>query len=193
MSGPPDFSELVGPDVPADERERLRRVHDLLVAAGPAPGPVRRAPRAGVAARRRRSVLALVAAALVAAGAFGGYLAARGGEAGFEATRVVLMRPTQRAPGASAVIRIGARDENGNWPMLLRVEGLAPLRGGYYTLLLTKNGRPVAACGTFQVGEEKVTTVRLSASYRLAEFDGWVVKPYVHGRKAFNERVLLRS
>ena len=37
MSRPPDFDDLVGGDLPADERERLRRVHDLLVEAGPPP------------------------------------------------------------------------------------------------------------------------------------------------------------
>ena len=35
MSGP-DFRELVGDDLPAEERARLQRVHDQLVAAGPA-------------------------------------------------------------------------------------------------------------------------------------------------------------
>ena len=37
MSGP-DFDELVGgDDLPGPERERLQRVHELLVAAGPPP------------------------------------------------------------------------------------------------------------------------------------------------------------
>src|SRR5207245_1293825 len=31
----PEFDELIGADAPAEERERLRRVHELLVAAGP--------------------------------------------------------------------------------------------------------------------------------------------------------------
>jgi len=31
----PDFNELVGEDLPAAETERLRRAHDLLLAAGP--------------------------------------------------------------------------------------------------------------------------------------------------------------
>ena len=37
MSDTPDFRELVGEDLPRDEEERLRRVHELLVAAGPPP------------------------------------------------------------------------------------------------------------------------------------------------------------
>ena len=36
MSRDPDFDELV-PDAEEGERERLRRVHDMLVAAGPPP------------------------------------------------------------------------------------------------------------------------------------------------------------
>ena len=36
MSGP-NFDELVGAELPPSERERLRLVHDLLVAAGPPP------------------------------------------------------------------------------------------------------------------------------------------------------------
>src|SRR5205807_4833909 len=37
MTRPPEFDELLGPDVPAEERARLQRVHDLLVEAGPPP------------------------------------------------------------------------------------------------------------------------------------------------------------
>ena len=37
MTREPDFNEFVGEDVPAEERERLRRAHDLLLAAGPMP------------------------------------------------------------------------------------------------------------------------------------------------------------
>jgi len=33
----PDFDELVGGDVTGDERERLRRAHELLVHTGPPP------------------------------------------------------------------------------------------------------------------------------------------------------------
>ena len=35
MTRPPDFDTLIGQEVAADERERLRRVHELLVTAGP--------------------------------------------------------------------------------------------------------------------------------------------------------------
>ncbi len=37
MTRGPDFDDLVGTDVEQAERERLRRVHDLLLEAGPPP------------------------------------------------------------------------------------------------------------------------------------------------------------
>ncbi len=36
----PDFGDLVGTDLGPDERARLEHVHDLLLAAGPPPGPI---------------------------------------------------------------------------------------------------------------------------------------------------------
>ena len=33
----PDFDELIGNELEGDERERLLRVHELLIAAGPPP------------------------------------------------------------------------------------------------------------------------------------------------------------
>ena len=37
MTRHPDFDDLVGQDVPAAERDRLRRAHELLLEAGPPP------------------------------------------------------------------------------------------------------------------------------------------------------------
>src|SRR6266571_4646750 len=37
MTGPPEFRDLVGDDLPAEERARLERVHELLMEAGPPP------------------------------------------------------------------------------------------------------------------------------------------------------------
>ncbi len=70
----PDFDDLVGNDVEASERERLERVHELLVAAGPPPDlyavrPIELRPR-----RRRGAVLAIAAALAVAAFALGAAL-----------------------------------------------------------------------------------------------------------------------
>jgi hypothetical protein len=189
----PDFDDLVGSDLDPAERERLRRVHDLLVAAGPPPElPLRlEAPRVR-AFPRRRALAFLLAAALVAA-AFGAGWFARG-EDGFQVRRAVPLRATPDAPGASGLIKLGFPDANGNWQMLVTVRGLRPLpKGGYYILLLTKEGKPVATCGTFNVTSTAETTVRLGASYRLKNFDGWVVQPWMFGHKKLNERIYLRT
>jgi hypothetical protein len=194
VSGPPNFDELIGPDLPPGDRERLRRVHELLVAAGPPPEmptlgaspPVRTHPR-------RRVAALLIAAALTLAAFTAGWLL-RGTNDEFDVRRAVPMRSTENAPNASALIELGYADDEGNWPMLVTVRGLKPLpKGGYYELLLTRNGKPVAVCGSFKVKSEGATTVRLGASYDLSNFDGWVIRPYVHKRERFNELVFLKT
>src|SRR5436189_4606471 len=83
MTDTPDFRDLVGDDLTPEERERLKRVHDLLVSAGPPPelppalidpskqldAPVVQLPR-----RRIGAVIAL-AAALALAAFLGGFIA----------------------------------------------------------------------------------------------------------------------
>jgi hypothetical protein len=78
--------------------------------------------------------------------------------------------------GAFASIDLLAKDEAGNWPMDVRVRGLAPSedRDDWYELWLTKDGELAASCGTFIVAEG-VTEVHLSVPYPLKRFDGWVV------------------
>jgi hypothetical protein len=188
----PDFDELIGEGLSEGERARLWRVHELLLAAGAPPelpprlaeppAPERRhEPEVQVLPRgipRRRLAAAIVLAAALAAAAFGGgYLVGDRGE-GRElgATRATLqMRGTPEAPDAFASLRIGERDDAGNWQMLLAVRGLYHLGGsGFYELLLTKKGNPVASCGTFNVSGKR-TVVTLNAPYQLKEFDGWVV------------------
>ena len=193
MSGP-NFDELVGADLPDDERERLRRVHDLLVAAGPPPEMPQLVASPPVRALPRRRVAALLIAAALALAAFGAGWLLSGPNDEFDVRRAVPMRSTANAPNASGLIELGYADDEGNWPMLVTVHGLKPLpEGGYYELLLTRDGRPVAVCGSFKVKSEGATTVRLGASYDLSNFDGWVVRPYVHDRDAFNELVFLRT
>lgn len=190
----PEFDELVGPEVVGEERAQMRRAHDLLIAAGPPaelpaalePSPVRAFPR-------RRAAALLLAAALATALFAGGWYA-RGEEESFDVRRVVPMRATAKATGASALIKLGHPDATGNWEMILVVRGLEPLpEDGYYVLLLTKDGKPIATCGSFKVSTADQTTVRLGASYKLGEFDGWVVRPYIHGRDAFNETIVLTT
>jgi hypothetical protein len=189
----PDFDELVGADLPEDERVRLRRVHDLLVAAGPPPQMPAHLASPPVRSLRRRRVAAALLAAALAVAAFGAGWLLRG-EDDFEVRRAVPMHSTANAPGASATIELGWADEQGNWPMLVKVRGLKPLPdGGYYELLLTKDGQAVATCGSFKVKDDGETVVPLGASYDLKNFDGWVVRPYIHGRDRFNETVVLTT
>ncbi|HSC91898.1 MAG TPA: anti-sigma factor [Gaiellaceae bacterium] len=195
MSGP-DFDALVE-DVGGEQRDRLREVHELLLAAGPppelppslehAPGS---APRPAVRLMpRRRLGAALVLAAALALAAFGsGYLvAARSGpDAGFHEDFALSMRGTGAAPEAAASLLVGEIDSAGNWPMEMTVHGLPELPSGQrYELLLTRGGRPAASCGTFVV--HGTTVVFLNAPYRLRRYDGWVVT------REGDDRALLRT
>jgi hypothetical protein len=96
----------------------------------------------------------------------------------------VAMQPTENARDAAAVIRIGERDDDsGNWQLELEITGLPPLRPGEtYDLWLAKDGEYAASCGTFSVGEGE-TTVRMSASYRLSEYDDWVITKHGSGEE----------
>jgi Anti-sigma-K factor rskA len=180
MSRKPNFDELVGgDDLSSAESERLRRVHDLLVAAGPPPDFEPAEPPAPPAAsvtrlvpRRRVALVALAAAFLVAA--FGaGYFA---GDRSPGAERVVAMTGTPQAAAASASLRVYQLDSAGNWPMKLEVKGLAPSRNGRpYELWLAKHGRLAALCGSFLPKADGTATVRMNAPYRLSDYDSWVI------------------
>ena len=204
MSRPPDFDDLVGGELSPGERERLERVHDLLVAAGPPPElppsaaePTTESPREVALAflPRRRLGAALALAAAIALVAFlGGYIAGyrHHKTAAFSAVRTVTLHGTRHAPAATAIVAIG-KSSNGNLPMLVTAEGLKRLPPeSYYTLALTKHGKPVVTCGTFKVPSAGArTTVRMQVAYDVSRFDGWVVTEYRHGEKA--EPVVLKS
>jgi hypothetical protein len=182
MTSRPDFDELVGNELSAQERGRLERVHELLVAAGPPPeltpalADPTAEPEAPVMLPRRRAGAVLALAATIALLAFlGGFLAGRTGGEGFSTLRAIPMHGTSAAPNASATIDLGQLDAGGNWPLRVVVRGLKPLQQGYYEMFLTKNGKPVASCGTFRVSGGE-STVRLNAPYDLRNFDHhWVV------------------
>ncbi len=132
----PDFDELVGADLPEEERARLEHAHELLLAAGPLPElppylerPVAPPPEEVVPFfnRRRSAVLAIAAAAVVAAAFGAGYLAGDRGGGGFSAVRTIRLHGTGLAPDALASVQIGSTDEKGNWPMRVRVSNLRPL------------------------------------------------------------------
>jgi hypothetical protein len=194
VSDPPNFDELIGPELPPGDRERLRRVHELLVAAGPPPEMPELHASPPVRAHPRRRVAALLIAAALALAAFVAGWLVGGADSGFDVRAAVAMHGTAAAPAASGTIELGYGDDEGNWPMLVEVSGLEPLpKGGYYELLLTKNGEPVVACGSFKVGDDGKANVRLGASYNLRNFDGWVVRPWVRGRDELNKTVVLTT
>jgi hypothetical protein len=189
---PPDFDDVAGEDVPLDERERLRGVHDLLVAAGPpaelgpeleaVPWPEEALAPLGLTRRagtRKRSPFLLAAAIVtvaVAAFLIGQASAPKSADT-IDTQRVVKLEGTALDNDALATLELGGRDRAGNWPMVLRATGLQPLPdGGYYDLYLTRKGKPIALCGSFNVGRGEVT-VRFTAAYALEHFDrnGWVV------------------
>jgi hypothetical protein len=198
---PPDFDELVGEDLAADERARLRGVHDLLVAAGPpaelSPS-LEQPPSVGgtmhFLPRRRRTAVLVLAAALAAAVFGGGFLAGAvtHGSVTNSATHVIPMHGTAAAPDAQASIALLTADKAGNWPMRFTVQGLPKLpHGGYYELYVTKHGRITASCGVFNVQRGR-TVVSLNAPY-TSGFDGWIVTKHLPGRPELAGRPVLTT
>jgi hypothetical protein len=182
-----NFDDMVDREgLGSDEEARLRRVHELLVQAGPPPDlppGLERPPTAPAEAelvqfpllpRRRWSLAAVAALAVVVLAFGGGYLVghAKTKPTSFATKRVVPMH----GGNALALLRVAQRDSAGNWPMELEVNNLPtqPNRGTYYELWLTRNGKPVAPCGAFRVNQ-RTTTVRLSVPYDFKRFNGWVV------------------
>jgi hypothetical protein len=187
----PDFDDLIGADVPPEERARLHRAHELLVQAGPPPElspemeavpwpddalqPLFGRERKPHRARRVLLLAAALATALVV-GLLLGQATTSDNSTSIKATKTVDMHGTALARDALATLRLGTPDAAGNWPMVLHVSGLPKLtKGGYYALFLTKGGRPLVSCGTINVSG--ATSVRLSAAYALEHFDkdGWVI------------------
>ena len=157
MTDKPDFRDLVGEDLPEDERLRLERVHELLVTAGPPPeltpalvDPDLDPRESNVAflPRRRAGFMLGIAAAIGVAAFLGGFLAGRAKEP-FSTVFTVTMHGTAATRSSSATIDIGKADETGNWPLKLVVHGLKPLpKGQYYEMFLTNGHKPSASCGT---------------------------------------------
>src|SRR5262245_1708989 len=170
----PDFDDLVGTDLDAAERDRLERVHELLIAAGPPPAFVPEAAAEVVELRpkRRRGALLAVAAALaVALFALGAAAVQGGGD-----TFVVSMAGTTAAPAATASIHVFELDSAGNWPMEVSVDGLKPPQSGrLFELWLTRGGKREGLCGSFLTNPEGSAVVPMNAPYHFDEYDGWVV------------------
>jgi hypothetical protein len=181
----PNFDELLGSDLESAERERLRHVHDLLVAAGPPaelPPSLEAGPTLAMTlAKPRKPVgrrIALLAAAVcVLALAFlGGYLAGNNG-GGLARGQTMELAGTKAAPGALASLRILPEDASGNLPMTLAATGLPKLGSGwYYEVYLVRNGKKIAPCGWFiSKGTTRGVDVTLNAPYDVRPSDTWVV------------------
>lgn len=190
-----EFRELTD-DLSPEERQRLRRVHDLLVEAGPPPelpASLRRTPRPErrLASLQRRGV-AIALAAAIAALAFGAGFLVADEDDDFEAVRTIEMHGVGSAANASATIELGRPDAAGNYPVRLHVQGLQQVeREGYYELLLSRGREPIASCGTFKVESEE-TSVPLTVGYEIDRFDGWVVAAH-RLRHSEHPPIVLRS
>jgi hypothetical protein len=188
MTVPPEFRDLVGDDLSAEERARLERVHDLLVEAGPPPELP--ASLAGVPEHgrqslswlpRRRAGAALALAAAIAAFAFlGGYVTGSSND-NFDSKLEVSMHGTAAAPaGARGVIKLGKQDKAGNSPMVVTVRGLPSLpERDYYELFVTRDGK-FLKCGNFNV-EAGTTSVDFTVPYTFEGNDGWIVTRWRRG------------
>ena len=201
MTRPPDLRDLIGDEGGLDER--LVRVHELLVEAGPPPDAVPQSPhvvgrvRRARPRRRRWAELALAAALAAVALAVGFVAGSRGDD--FDPAVTLSMHGVSPVADANAELAIGDPDEDGNIALEMDVKGLPQLpQGGWYELLLSKNGEIGASCGTFVTAGDE-TTVRLSVGYDLGGwrdaglYDGWVVTAHVPGKPGSGERILLTT
>jgi hypothetical protein len=180
MTERPDFEELVGGALSPDERADMERVDRLLRAAGPPPAEIptsltRAVERIGTQRAlwtRRRVALALALAASLAAVFFGVGRWTDSNSTHYRAS--IAMRAASSVPNASALIKLGKREPSGNWHLELQVDGLPRLpEDRYYVLWLAKDGRYAATCGGFNVKGH--TVVDMTASYRLSDYDSWVI------------------
>jgi hypothetical protein len=181
----PDFYEIVGDEDSDDDLESLRHVHDLLVSADPPP-PIAehraRAPRVTALIPRRRVVAALsfATAVSVAIGLALGYTIGHG--SGFQSQFTRPMHGIGAASAASALINIGSEGEAGNRTLEMTVRSLPALpRGGWYELYLTKKGKPVLPCGTFQTTKSGNAHVNMNLPGDLTEY-GWNITALPQGQ-----------
>jgi Anti-sigma-K factor rskA len=186
MSDRPDFRELVGDDLTPEESERLRRVHDLLVAAGPPPElpphlqepvePEKGRDNVSFLPRRRVGLLLGIAAAIALTAFLGGFITGQRHEAPFDEVASVPMHGATATSNASAVIHVGKVDSSGNWPLKIDVKHLPALpKGQYYEMFLSRGtDTRAASCGTFRSSGD-TDGLRLNAPYSLRGVTGWVV------------------
>jgi hypothetical protein len=181
----PTLDDLIDAETTGEERARLRRVHEMLLEAGPPPElspKLEAGPTLGMTLQRKRALkrraMLLLAATLAVIGVFlAGYAVANRGGGGISPVRTEALEGTRLAPQAQGTLEVwDSRD--GNWPMTLSVIGLKQLAPhSYYEVYLVRNGKPWGSCGTFRVQSPNpgVVTVTLTAPYTLRKGDSWVV------------------
>jgi hypothetical protein len=196
----PRFEDIVDDELSPGERERLERVHELLIAAGPPtelPPHLERGPTLAMTlTRKRRSgqrrVMLLAAALVVLAIVFVAGFAVGNSGNGLVGTHTLKLVGTRQASGALASLVIQNVDDAGNWPMKLSVTGLPKLpEHGYYEVYLTRHGKPFAPCGVFVVqGKAGAVSVHLNAPYHVRRGDSWVVTKQLPGNEGAGPVVL---
>ena len=133
MTRAPDFDDLIGRDVPDEERARLLRAHQLLVEAGPPPElspeldsvPWPEDSQMPLLKPRQRHPLLLAAAVATAIGI--GFVLGQStssNSSSMETVRVVKLAGTSLDSDARATLELGKADAHGNWPMILHTRGL---------------------------------------------------------------------
>jgi hypothetical protein len=185
----PTLDDLIGTDTTPAERQRLQRVHELILEAGPPPElspELEAGPTLAMSTGKRRraakprAMLLLAAALAVALVFFAGYAVGNGG--GGKSTQRALITQaltgTSLVPHAQGSLEVWRSEDRKNWPMTLSVAGLPKLPPhNYYEVYLLRHGKPWGSCGTFRVSgkPDAATTVTLTAPYSLRKGDSWVV------------------
>ena len=108
----------------------------------------------------------------------GGYIAGHSGAGeSFQSVQNVTLGNSE----ASAVVRFGPMDANGNTTMDVKVKGLRQLpEDDYYVLFMTKRGKPVVECGTFNIRRGGPTSLHFTVAYDPADFDGLQLAQWRH-------------
>ncbi len=190
MTREPTLDDLIGNDTTGAERQRLQRVHEQLLEAGPPPeltpkleaGPTL-AMTSGKRERTRtrpRALLLLAAALAVFVVFFAGYGFGnhKSGKSTNPSVMSVALTGTHFAPHAQGALRVWSSRDGSNWPMTLSVAGLTKLPPrNYYEVYLYRDGKILGSCGSFNVASSSVseTTVTLTSPYPLRRSDSWVV------------------
>lgn len=189
------LDDIIGNALSGPERARLVSMHELLLRAGPPPVLPKRlqAPPAFRRFRRPTPAAAFAVVAAVALGVVSGYQL-RAQLHAPEPVTTIHLHPTSAAPAtARATLRVGRADSSGNRNLTLVVAHLPPSRQPtYYELDLTRDRRPAASCGRFELASTRAT-VFLNEPYALDRFDGWAVVREREGTVAPKALVVLHT